>query len=77
MRRFFPFPNVASLAPRNTGTESTAGERIASTMARKAKIALGPGMVYGDQGADHVRIVFTRELEALQQAVDRIAIALA
>jgi aminotransferase len=66
---------VSPLFP-NTRALGTAAEELSWYLLDEAKIAVVPGTVLGDFGADYVRISYANSYENLETAMDRMRAAL-
>ncbi|WP_296352922.1 pyridoxal phosphate-dependent aminotransferase [Ramlibacter sp.] len=73
----FLFPDVSALAtklPDIWRTKyATAGEAVANWLLEEVKVAVVPGVVYGKQSANHVRMVLCPPAEPYQLAIQRLA----
>ena len=49
------------------------GWAMAEELARRAGLLVSPGDLYGDSGADHVRVAVVQDLEAIERVVERLA----
>ncbi|MFB0508062.1 MAG: pyridoxal phosphate-dependent aminotransferase [Thermodesulfobacteriota bacterium] len=65
---FYVFPNIKSLGK--------SPEELSWYLLDEAKIAVVPGTVLGDYGADHIRISYANSYENLEIAMDRMRAAL-
>jgi aspartate aminotransferase len=70
---FFCFPNVQGVLDRLSGIDNDIA--LAEYLLETTGVALVPGSAFG--GAGHVRISFATDMDALQEAVRRIAVAVA
>lgn len=61
---FYMFINISK-----TGMKS---EEFAYKLLEKAHIAVVPGVAYGDMYDDYVRVAFTKEIDVLKIAIDRL-----
>ena len=61
---FYMFINI-----KKTGFKS---EEFAYTLLEKAHIAVVPGISYGDEFNDYIRIAFTKDISLLEEAVERL-----
>ncbi|MEJ5198400.1 MAG: pyridoxal phosphate-dependent aminotransferase [Anaerolineae bacterium] len=66
---FYAFPNVSAFG------KSSAW--LADYLLEEAGVALLPGTAFGEHGEGYLRLCFANSIEALQEAVERIADALA
>ncbi len=65
---FYVFPNIKAVGK--------SAEELSWYLLDEAKIAIVPGTVFGDFGADYVRISYTNSYENLKKAMDRLRAAL-
>jgi aminotransferase len=65
---FYAFPNMSS-----KGISSTA---ISELLLEKARVAIVPGIGFGERGEGHVRVTFTNPEDELREALGRIKDAL-
>jgi aspartate/methionine/tyrosine aminotransferase len=77
MGGMFMFPSVAGLCARlpqeYRQASATAGEAVADYLLREQRIAAVPGVVYGMQSRDHIRIMLSTAADTFAQAIDRLA----
>lgn len=75
MGGMFLFPDVSGLqtrcAPGTPG--ATAGERVAHHLLHAVRLATVPGIVYGDQVANHLRMVLCSDDTSFDEALRRLA----
>jgi aspartate/methionine/tyrosine aminotransferase len=65
---FYVFPNIKAVGK--------SAEELSWYLLDEAKIAIVPGTVLGDFGADYVRISYANSYENLKKAMDRMRVAL-
>jgi aminotransferase len=74
---FFLFPNVRAFkGVLDSSDARPIGDQFAEWIAKRAKIAVVPGSVYGPQGNDFIRLVTTGEMNQIEEAIRRFQDAL-
>lgn len=80
MGGMFLFPNVHQLynkVPETYKSEQVSiGEIIASYLVHEKRVATVPGSVYGQEGAEHIRLVMCSSSNVFDEAIDRLANAI-
>jgi aspartate aminotransferase len=61
---FYAFPDISQ-----TGLS---GMEFADKMLQEARVALTPGVAFGESGVEHVRLSYTSPVEMLEQAITRM-----
>jgi aspartate aminotransferase len=65
---FYAFPDISQ-----TGLSSI---EFAEMLLNKARVAVTPGIAFGDSGEGHVRLSFATSTESIEQAIERTGAAL-
>lgn len=72
---FFLFPNVTKLfskIPNEYKTANTKGEAVAQYLLKECKVAVVPGVIYGQHGSDYIRIAATVQYDKIVEAGERL-----
>jgi aspartate aminotransferase len=72
---FYLFPDVSAWFGRNTaaGTPLANSIDVATALLEEAHVAVVPGVEFGGDGANHIRISFACSQDQINQGMDRIA----